>query len=62
MELNINYCEARKSMKGDGYLQQCTHRKKNDSPYCGKHQNCTDPYSNYLKAKQLQSKKSKLRY
>ncbi len=42
--LNETTCYARKALKGPGYFQQCTNKKKTGD-YCGKHINCTNPFT-----------------
>ncbi len=42
--LNTTTCYARKSQKGPGFLQQCPNKKKNGD-YCGKHEDCTNPFT-----------------
>jgi hypothetical protein len=37
-------CMARKSLKGEGYLEQCPYKRKQDSSFCGKHQTCKNPF------------------
>ena len=38
------HCMARKSLKGEGYLEQCPNKKKEHSLFCGKHQTCKNPF------------------
>jgi hypothetical protein len=45
--LNETTCYARKSIKGEGFLQQCPNKKKNGN-YCGKHSDCTNPFTNLI--------------
>ena len=44
LPINQNKCLARMAAKGPKYLEQCTNKKKCDS-YCGKHDNCKNPYT-----------------
>lgn len=46
--INENLCQARRSQKGAGLNEQCPNKKKIGSNYCGKHTNCTNPFSNIL--------------
>jgi hypothetical protein len=43
--INTAICFARKAAKGPGYFIQCPNKKKGDSNYCGKHNDCINPYS-----------------
>jgi hypothetical protein len=43
LPINENKCLARMAAKGPKYFEQCSNKKKCDS-YCGKHDNCKNPY------------------
>jgi hypothetical protein len=43
LPINENKCLARMAAKGPKYFEQCANKKKCES-YCGKHDNCKNPY------------------
>jgi hypothetical protein len=43
LPINTNKCLARMAAKGPKYFEQCSNKKKCES-YCGKHDNCKNPY------------------